>query len=72
MAKIGSTTVELGDWVRDQADDWEGQVTGIDGEVLTLRMLDGAVREVPVGAARYNSWDPKADPALDRLAAGRG
>lgn len=69
MAQIGEATVEVGDWLRDVADDREGCVTAVEGDDVTLQMLDRSERTRPVGDLRYNGWDAKAQPDLDSAGA---
>lgn len=65
MAQIGNSTVEVGDLLRDTADQREGEVLAVSGDAVRLRLTgDLTERTVPAGRLRYNTWDRKADPDL--------
>lgn len=58
---VQGVLVSVGDWLRCEADDWEGLVLDVDegAQLITLRMNNGDLRSVAPEAARYNWWDPK-------------
>jgi hypothetical protein len=59
VAKIGSVTLAVGDYVRRSSDDWEGRVTATTDKEVTLRMNSGDVWTGPADACRLNAWDPR-------------
>lgn len=59
--KLGNSTVEVGDWLRAAADDWEGQVVDVTQRSVTLRMsATGEERKLTAADVYWNTWDPKA------------
>lgn len=60
MATVRGVTVVVGDWLRCDADDWEGQVTEVDTDTVTLRMNLGGLRVVPADQTTWNWWDGRA------------
>lgn len=60
MAQIGKATVEVGDYLRRTSDDYEGVVTAVDGDTVTLSMHIGPDWTGPVDKLKFNSWDRKA------------
>lgn len=67
---LGGANIEIGDYIRDDADDYEGQVVALDegaGTVtLRLRAL-GETRVRPVAELHYSKWDAKY-PASGKVA----
>jgi hypothetical protein len=64
MATVDGSTVEVGDLLRDRADNYEGTVEAVDETVVILRMasIAGAPGEVRVRGQEdlyYNAWDAK-------------
>lgn len=64
MAKIGSSTVEVGDTLRRDSDQREGTVTEVSGDAVTLAFVPtfglDAEWTGPAAECHYNGWDPKA------------